>query len=171
MSDAKDKTAKPSFKGLTWYREQYFSLFIPLDWKQVERTDGRMGIIFLPSENDVHTLYSIDVVDLETEITSDDLPYLSMGFLDGIKNLPDRKIESKDEGVAGKLVKLQAKYTFTEDGETRKRWVRVLYDGTRQITVVAQGKTVETYDYWLPMFFEAMMTITVHDTMPTTMTS
>lgn len=165
MSDIKNK---PSFKGLTWYRDQYYSLFVPQDWKQVSRPDDRHGIIFLPVANDVHTLYSIDVIDLETQITSDDLPYLSMGFLDGIKNLPERRIESKDEGVAGKLVKLQAKYTFFEDGETRKRWVRVFYLGTRQITAVAQGKTVEDYDYWLPMFFEAMMTINVHETMPVT---
>lgn len=170
MSDSKNKPAKPSFKGLTWYREQYFSLFIPQDWKQIERPDGRAGVIFLPSENDAHTLYSIEVIDLETTITADDLPYLSIGFMDGIKSLPDRKIESKDEGVAGKLLKLQAKYTFTEDGETRKRWVRVFYQGTRQVTALAQGKTVESYDYWLPMFFEAMMTINVHDTKPTTMT-
>lgn len=167
MSDTKTNQTKPSFKGLNWYRENYFSLFIPTDWHKVDHHDDRKGVIFLPKEEDIHTLYSVDVVDLGTELTTDDLTYLSMGFLDGIKKLPERKIESKDEGVAGKLLKLEAKYTFLEDGETRKRWVRVFYHGTRQITAIAQGKTVEAYDYWLPMFFEAMMTIKVHDTKPT----
>jgi hypothetical protein len=164
----KTKDSTPAFKGLTWYREQYFSFYIPIDWHKVEWTDERQGIIFVPKLDDAYTLFAVEVNDLGTTITADDLPYLSMGFLDGIKQLPERKIESKNERVTGKLVQLEAKYTFLEDGKTRKRWVRVLYDNTRQITVTAQGATVEDYDYWLPMLFEAMMTITVHSTKPAT---
>lgn len=167
--EAQNSPQSPSFKGLNWYREQYFSLFVPTDWHTVKHPDGREGIIFLPSQEDIYTLYSVDVVDLGTTVTVDDLPYLSIGFLDGIKKLPERKIEWKDEGVAGKLLKLAAKYTFLEGNETRKRWVRVFYQGTRQITAIAQGKTEESYHYWLPMFNEAMMTITVHETKPTTL--
>jgi len=160
------KKSTPSFKGLNWYREQYFSLFIPIDWHKINWPDDRQGILFTPTQDDNHTVLAIEINDLGTTLTSDDLPYLSKGFLDGIKNLPERKIESKKENVTGKLLQLEAKYSFLEDGQTRKRWVRVLYQDTRQITITAQGATLELYDYWLPMFNEAMMTINVHNTMP-----
>jgi hypothetical protein len=32
--------------------------------------------------------------------------------------------------------------------------------------MMAQGATPEKYDYWLPWFFEAMMTAKVHSTRP-----
>jgi len=160
------KKGKPSFKGLNWYREQYFSFFIPIDWNKIKWHDDRQGIICSPPAEDNHTLFAVEVNDLGTTVTSDDLPYLSKGFLDGIKSLPEGKIESKKEAVTGKLVQLEAKYTFLEEGQTRKRWVRVLYHATRQVTVTAQGATVEAYNYWLPMFNEAMMTINVHNTAP-----
>ena len=165
MNNETEKT-KPSFTGLNWHREQYFSFFIPIDWEKTQWSDGRQGIICSPSKDDNYTLFAVEVNDLGTSLTADDLPYLATGFMDGIKNLPERKIESKKESVTGKLLQLQAKYSFLEDGQTRKRWVRVFYHETRQITVTAQGATVEAYDYWLPMFNEAMMTINVHNTMP-----
>lgn len=160
------KKPTPSFKGLNWHREQYYSFFIPIDWHKGNWHDDRTGIICSPSQEDNYTLFAVEVNDLGTTLTADDLPYLSKGFLDGIKNLPESKIDSKKEAVTGKLLQLEAKYTFLEDGQTRKRWVRVFYQGTRQTTVTAQGATVEAYDYWLPMFNEAMMTINVHNTMP-----
>lgn len=167
MSDTTQSTT-PSFKGLLWYRQQHFSFFIPNDWHQTNWQDNREGVIFVPKTDDNHTLFAVEVKDLGTEITPDDLPYLSKGFMDGIKQLPEGQIEDKKESVVNKLIELQAKYTFLEDGETRKRWVRVLYRGTRQHTFTAQGKTIEDYDYWLPMFFEAMMTSNIHNEKPDT---
>lgn len=162
----KTKKSTPSFKGLTWYREQYFSFYIPIDWHKVDWQDERKGIIYVPDTTDAHTLFAVQVNDLGLVVTVDDLPYLYSGFLDGIKQLPEHKIELKQDTVVDKMIQLEAKYTFLEDGETRKRWVRVLYHQTRQITITAQGKTVEAYHYWLPMFNEAMMTLNVHSTKP-----
>jgi len=163
----KNKKEGPIFKGLNWHREQYFSLFIPNDWHKMQWQDERQGILFVPTQDDALTLFAIEVKDLGTTVTSDDLPYLATGFYDAIKALPERKIESKNEKVTGKLMEVEAKYTYLEDGQTRKRWVRLFYHETRQITVTAQGATAEKYDYWLPMFYEAMMTIKVHNTIPT----
>jgi hypothetical protein len=165
MSERTNNT-KPVFKGLSWYREKYFSFYIPIDWHKVEWHDGRQGIIYIPSEADIYTLFAVEVTDLGTTVSADDLHYLETGFSDAIKQLPERKIESKKKSVVGKLVQLEAKYTFAEDGQTRKRWVRVLYHETRQVTVTAQGATVEAYEYWLPMFYEAMMTVNVNNTKP-----
>lgn len=162
----KPRKATPSFKGLTWHREQFYSFFIPIDWHKATWPDERDGVLYVPSDNDPHTTFAVEVNDLGTVVTPDDIPYLSKGFLDGIKRLSERKIESQGAKVTGELIELTAKYTFLEDDNRRKRWVRVFYHETRQITVTAQGATEESYDYWLPMFFEAMMTLKVHSVRP-----
>jgi hypothetical protein len=157
----------PVFKGLTWYREQYFSFFIPSDWHRLSWQDGRQGALFGPSVDDAHTVFATDIRDMGITVTVGDLDDLFDGFLTSIRQLPDVEIESSENRVTGNLIALEAKYTFSDDGNRRKRWVRVLYHGTRQIAFTAQGATPDAYDYWLPMFFEAMMTARVHSTRPT----
>jgi hypothetical protein len=87
---------------------------------------------------------------------------LMEGFISAIKELPNCQIESQEEWVAGAVIGLEAKYTFSENDVIRKRWVRVLYQDVRQITVTAQGATIELFDHWLPMFYQSMMTFKIH---------
>ncbi|MFC1959260.1 hypothetical protein ACFLYO_00990 [Chloroflexota bacterium] len=164
-----DKTTKnyPAFKGLRWYCEQYFSFFIPIDWSRFNWQDDRQGVLFGPSAEDAHTIFAVDLTDLGFSVSVDDLDDLYDGFLTSIQQLSEVEIELCEKQVVGALISLEAKYTFIEDEMTRKRWVRVLYHGTRQVVFTAQGTTPEVYDYWLPMFFEAMMTAKVHSTKPT----
>ena len=98
MNDKK-KQKRPTFKGLAWHREQYFSFFIPTDWHKVDWQDERQGILYIPDREDAHTLFAVEVKDLGTTLSPDDLPYLSKGFFDAVKALPERKIESKNERV------------------------------------------------------------------------
>ena len=165
MTDENTK-GRPVFKGLRWYREQYFSVFVPIDWRRFSWQDDRQGVLFGPSAEDAHTVFAVDVTDLGFSVTADDLDDLFDGFMTGIRQLPGVEIELSEKQVVGTLVALAAKYTFTEDEMTRKRWVRVLYHDTRQIALTAQGATPDAYDYWLPMFFETMMTARVHSTIP-----
>lgn len=160
------KSDRPSFKGLSWHRDQYYSFFAPMDWQKIMWPDGRHGIILLPNSEDLQTLFAIEVVDLGTDVTSDDIPYLSQGLREGIKALSDPNIEMTEEKVTGRLIELRAKYSFMEGEQRRKRWVRVFYFKGHQVTLTAQGATEDAYDYWLPMFNEAMMTAKIHDTMP-----
>jgi hypothetical protein len=157
-----DQHKLPPFKGLNWYKDQHFSFFRPLDWTRFEWTDDRQGVLFGPSPEDTATLFAVDVKDLGLEVTPDDLEALMAGFVSGIEQLPDSQIESRQEWVAGAVIGLEAKYSFRENDVIRKRWIRVLYQDTRQITVMAQGATVAEFDYWLPMFFESMMTFKIH---------
>jgi hypothetical protein len=163
-----DKTAKdrPTFKGLRWYREQYFSFFIPIGWHHFNWQDDRQGALFGPLADDAHTVFAADLRDIGFTVTAADLDDLFDGFMGGIQQLPGVEIESSNKRVVGDLITLEAKYTFMDDEMTRKRWVRVLYHRTRQIAFTAQGATPDAYDYWLPMFFEAMMTAKVHSTIP-----
>jgi hypothetical protein len=160
----------PAFKGLTWYRDQYYSFFIPSDWHRFTWQDDRQGALFGPSADDAHTVFAADLRDIGFTVAADDLDDVFDGFMAGIQQLPDVEIESSTSRSVGGLITLEAKYTFSEDGITRKRWVRVLYHGTRQIAFTAQGATPDGYAYWLPMFFEAMMTARVHSTRPTDIT-
>ena len=167
MTDDMTKSP-PTFKGLIWYREQYFSFFVPTDWRRFNWQDDRQGVLFGPSPEDTHTVFAVDLIDLGFSVSADDLVDLFDGFLAGIQQLPGVEIELSAKEVVGALISLEAKYTFVEDEMTRKRWVRVLYHDTRQIAFTAQGATPDDYDYWLPMFFEAMMTARIHSTIPTT---
>ncbi len=162
------KTQKqyPAIKGLTWHRDQYYSFYTPLDWHRFYWADDRQGEIHGPDPDDPLTVFAVDVKDLGTQVTADDLDVLAEGFFESIEQLPESHIEFRDQKTAGSQLKLETKYTFREQGETRKCWVRVFYHGTRQIAMTAQGATPEKYDYWLPWFFEAMMTAQVHSTKP-----
>ncbi len=161
MTDSPDGP-RPQFKGLSWQRSDNFSFYRPLDWQRFEWQDARQGVLFGPDPDDDATLFAVAVRDLGLRISAEDIDDLEAGFLEGIHRLPDHDVESHERWAAGRLFGLEAKYTFSEAGNTRKRWVRVLHQDTRQITVTAQGATVEQFDYWLPMFYEQMMTFQVH---------
>lgn len=153
---------RPAFYGLTWQKHEHFSFMRPTTWHLFEWVDDREGVLFGPTPEDTDTLFAVDVKDIGIRLDADDLADLEAGFLDGIENLAESQIEWRDTWTAGAVMGIEAKYTFREGEQTRKRWVRVLYQDSRQITVTAQGATVEEYHYWLPMFNEQMMTFKVH---------
>lgn len=163
------KTEKqyPAIKGLTWHRSPHYSFFTPMNWHRFAWSDDRQGEIYGPDPDDPFTVFAVDFRDLGTLVTADDLDVLAEGFFEAVEKLPGAAIESRSQKTTGKLLQLEAHYTFEDRGSTRKCWVRVFYHMTRQITMTAQGATPEKYNYWLPMFFEAMMTANVHSAKPT----
>jgi hypothetical protein len=162
----KTRKQHPAIKGLTRHRSQYYSFFTPIDWHRFVWPDDRQGEIYGPDLDDPLTTFSVTVEDLGTRVTADDLDVLAEGFFEAIEQLPESDIEVRDQLVTHKLLRLEAKYTFLDQDRTRRCWVRVFYHDTRQITMTAQGATLEKYDYWLPLFFEAMMTADVHSQKP-----
>lgn len=157
----------PVIKGLTWHRNRYYSFFLPIDWLRFTWSDDRQGEVYGPDPNDPFTTFSVDMKDLGIVVSADDLEALAEGFFEAVERLPDAAIEMRQQKVTGRVLELEARYTFCDQGQTRKCWVRVFYHITRQITMTAQGATPEKYDYWLPIFFEAMMTANVHNEKPT----
>ncbi|MBN2502342.1 MAG: hypothetical protein JXB38_16280 [Anaerolineales bacterium] len=164
-----DKAQKqyPAIRGLTWHRHQYYSFFTPMDWHRFAWPDERLGEIYGPDADDPLTVFAVSVEDMGTRVSADDLGALAEGFFGTIEQLPGAQIELRDQKVVGFQLELEAKYTFVDQNVTRKCWVRVFYHMTRQVTMTAQGATVDKYDYWLPMFFQAMMTAKVHSSKPT----
>ena len=156
----------PAIKGLLWYREQHYSFFVPNDWLRFCWSDERDGVIFGPDLADPFTVFAVDIQNIGSTITHDDFDILAEGFFESIEQLPESVIEARDRKIAGKLYELETKYTFREEGDLRKRWVRLFYHKTFQIAITAQGATAEKFDYWLPIFFEAMMTARIHSKKP-----
>ena len=158
----------PAIQGLLWYREQHYSFFVPNDWHRLNWSDGRDGVIFGPDPADPFTVFGVDVQNIGTTITDDDFEILAEDFFECIEQLPLSVVESRDRKTDDKLYELEAKYSFCENGDIRKRWMRLFYYKTYQIAMTAQGATAEIYDYWLPIFFEAMMTARIHSKQPQT---
>ena len=159
---------RPAFKGLLWQHSQYYSFFRPNDWHEFQWTDGHEGVIFGPDADDPLTVFAVELSDLGMTTTPDDHDDLDAGFMDGIRHLPGSEIDEHETWVQGSIICLAAKYTYLDDGIRRKRWVRAFYQDNRQIVMTAQGATVEAYDYWLPMFYECMMTTKIHRFAPQT---
>jgi hypothetical protein len=157
----------PPIKGLRWHRTEYFSFFVPISWQRAEWDDGRTGVLYYPEPDDPLTVFAVEVKDLGRVISAEDLDRLDAEFIDTIELLPEGEIELHDKAVVGEQMQLEYEYTFREGCVMRRRWVRVFYLGTHETTMMAQGSTLDLYDYWLPWFFEAMATAQVHDQKPT----
>jgi hypothetical protein len=156
----------PAVTGLSWHRHQYYTFFAPTDWQRFQWSDDREGEIHGPDPDDPLTVIAVDVRDLGMKAQKEDLDIVAEGFFEGLLKLSDCQIESRQQKIVGDQPHLEAKYTYKEQGETHKCWVRVFYHETRQIAMSAQGATVEKFDYWLPWFYEAMMTAKVHKQRP-----
>lgn len=141
-----------------------YSFFVPLDWHalELESATGN-GAMYAPVVDDPLNSFSAEGRDLGTAVTADDLPALEAGFLAGVRRLPRSVIESAEAEAIGRLITMEARHTFREGKVTRKRWVRLLYQGSVQVRLVAQGATVEQFAYWLPMFFQSMRTFQFGD--------
>ncbi len=161
MADQAQKKL-PAISGLRWHRHQYFSFFVPDNWYRSNTDGSSTRVIYSPNPEDNATLFAVDLQELGTALVPDDLEVLAEGFFERVARLPDVDILTRKMKASGSIVEMEAKYTFSEAGATRKRWTRVLYQEARQIALNAQGATPEIYDYWLPMFFESMSTARIH---------
>ena len=164
-----DRPYPPSFTGLLLHREPRlgYSFFVPDGWHRQEIEGANdaesMSVMYVPSLDDALTGFSAEGRDLGLEVTPEDFPALQAGFLSGLRKMHGSRLESHEGETIGPLITLEARHTFREGKVIRKRWVRLLYQRSLQIRLVAQGSTVEEFDYWLPMFFESMRTFRFGD--------
>ena len=82
----------------------------------------------------------------------------------GWRQFPALEIEWQDETITETLKLFEAKFTFLEGDVRRKRWLRVVYWGEGQLIMMAQGATPEDYEYWMPMFYNSLMTVEIPTT-------
>jgi hypothetical protein len=135
-----------------------FSVWLPSDWTEFKLRRHHRGMLFSPYKDDINTSFLVEKRRLKITITPEDLDVLREGFHRGIKELPGVEIESQDEHLTDSINFFEARFTFLEGENRRKRWVRDIYWGDGQLILIAQGRTVEDFEYWLPMFFNTMTT-------------
>jgi hypothetical protein len=100
---------------------------------------------------------------LGIRVSRRDLGLLREGLLAGMRQLPESVVDGLETYHVGSLVGLDARQTYRDGEVLRRRWVRVLYQGSTEVRLIAQGATVEEFEYWLPMFFTTMRTFRFGD--------
>jgi hypothetical protein len=156
-----EKRGNPLYTGVTKHLDKPagFALWYPTDWTRYDMGDGHHGVIVCPKSGDMNTYLSAEKTQLKYKVQLTDVPTLREGFQAGLQAMPGIEIESQDEAIT-KLFKIfEARFTFLEGDVRRKRWVRLGYWSDGLLTLIAQGETPEEFDYWLPMFFNTMMTL------------
>lgn len=153
----------PAYTGVNSHHDNKggYSVWIPSDWTQYKLKRNHRGFLFSPYKDDLNTSILVEKHKLKFSVTLDDLPTLREGFRDGILKLPGAEIESEDEHLTEMISFFEAHFTFLEDDNRRKRWVRNIYWGDGQLVVIAQGRTPEDFEYWLPMFFNSIYTLDI----------
>ncbi len=158
----------PLLTGMTIHRDLRFrySFLLTTGWYDYElESEGGRGRIFTPTADDITTSFSTEARDLGTPIVAADLEILREGVEAGLAQLPELLLEEQQAETVGDFITLEYRFTFREadSNATRKRWLRLLYDGSTQVRLIAQGATPAAFDYWLPVFNQAMRTFQFAD--------
>jgi len=157
-----EKRKGPVYTGLRRYVSGGgYAIWYPMGWREIPMTGEHKGIILAPYPDHVNTCIAAEKIILPLEVKKEDALTLKKGFEVGIKALEGAEIEMIEDSITNNLVLLDARYTFLENGVRRKRWTRNLYWNEAQLVLLAQGQTVEDYDYWLPVFYNSLMTTEV----------
>jgi hypothetical protein len=157
------KDANPRYRGMYEYVDENagYGVWLPSDWNPVEMGDGHQGMIFSPYSDDLTTGLMAEKFQLPYFVTQDDLPVLKENFENCIKALPGVEVESFTYTPTSTLITLEARFTYWEGDMQRKRWVREIYWDDGLLVFIAQGSSVEEFEYWLPMFYNMMTTFDV----------
>jgi hypothetical protein len=161
MTEAKRDA--PFYTGVKMHidKRSGYSLWVPSDWHKLPVRPNFHGMMFSPYPDDINTCLLSEKRRLKYSVKTDEMPVLMEGFVQGINALPDVKIESQEQTFSESINIFDARFSFLEGENRRKRWVRNIYWGNGQLILIAQGRTVEDFEYWLPMFFNSITTCTV----------
>src|SRR5215212_11005071 len=154
----------PSFTGLIVHRDPAagYSLLLPDGWQRTDLPDDG-GTLYRPDPEDPTTGLEVHGRNVGTDVQARDLPAIRRGFLTGLRQLTACQVEQEEAEAIGQLLTLEARVTYRQDETTRKRWVRLLYQGRTQIRLVAEGSSVERFAYWEPMFTTAVRSVRFGD--------
>ncbi|MBE0696655.1 MAG: hypothetical protein IH586_07005 [Anaerolineaceae bacterium] len=159
-----EKKTLPQYSGMKQHNDRAgFSLWLPNDWHQFNLTGDHKGVLFSPYADDFNTGILVEKNKLKVKINRDDLPTLREAFVAGIKALDGVEIEegSESEFLTDTLSFFEIRFSFLEGDARRKRWIRNVYWGRNNYILIAQGRTPEDFDHWLPMFYNIMMNAVV----------
>ena len=157
---AEELNGFPAYTGMSLHNHKSggFSIWIPSDWHETKLKRNHVGFLFSPYPDDINTSLLVEKKKLKVTVTIEDMDILREGFHQDIRSLPGVEVESLDESLSDTVNVFDARFTFMEGETPRKRWVRNIYWGEGQLIMVAQGRTPQDFEYWLPMFYNAITT-------------
>lgn len=160
---AEPRTGQPLYHGMFKHLDAKgsYAVWLPMGWTEVKMGKGHQGAAFFPEPDAPNTYFSCESFKLRVSVAESDVPVLREGFSAGLQAVPGIEIESQDESVTPTLIAFDARFTFNEGEARRKRWVRNIYWGKLQMVFIAQGSSPEEFEYWLPMFYQTMMTFEI----------
>ena len=158
-----EKHEDPWYTGMYTHNDEAggYSIVVPTDWHQLPLKEGIVGLMFSPYKDDLNTSILTQKHTLKYTVKTSDLALLRDSFEQGVKDLPGAEIEKFDASYSDTVNVFDAIFTFLDGDARRKRWVRNIYWAEAQLVVVAQGRTPEDYEYWLPMFYNAIITLKI----------
>lgn len=158
MTEAKREG--PFYTGMYTYndKEGGYGITVPTDWHRIPLKPGLVGMMFSPYPDDINTSLLTQKHVLKYKVQPDDMPLLREGFEEGIRRLPGAEIEKIEASYSSTINVFDARFSFLDGDVRRKRWVRNIYWGEGQLVMIAQGRTPEDFEYWLPMFFNTITT-------------
>ena len=158
-----ERQGVPFYTGMRYYvAEKWgFGIWLPSDWYEFQMDTGYKGVIFSPYKDDTNTCFSIEKFTLKVSVKETDVPILRKGFRDGVNALPGVEVEKFDETITQTVKMFEARFTYLDNGNRRKRWIRNLYWGNGQLVMIAQGKDSADFNYYEPMLFNTMYTIDI----------
>ncbi len=153
----------PAYTGLRCRVDKTggYSVWLPSDWHETKLKRNHRGFLASPYADDINTSLLVEKKMLKVKTTRDDMDILREAFQQDIRSLPGVEIELFDESLSNTINLFDARFSFLEGEIRRKRWVRNVYWANAQLVIIAQGKTPEDFEYWLPMFFNAITTIQI----------
>lgn len=152
---------QPEYTGVNATTDAGYGLWIPSDWAKTKLTGDHKGMLYMPDPTDINTGLLAEKRKFKFKVKADDLPALRDAFVDGIKALPGVEIEMQDENFTQGISFVEARFSFLDGEIRRKRWIRNIYWNRTNFITIAQGRTVEVFDFWMPMFYNIMMNIQV----------
>ena len=153
----------PAYTGMMAHRDQKggYTVWVPSDWYKFDLTKPHHGMLFSPYKDDINTSMLFEKHRLKYKVNADDIPVLRDGFTQGILNLAGVEIESQTESLSETVNVFEARFSFLEGENRRKRWVRNIYWGNGQLVCIGQGRDVKDFEYWLPMIYNTFLTLSV----------
>lgn len=149
-------------KGTGIYKHVFgdagYGVWVPQDWHRLELNTGNPGALFVPDLDDMDTCLLVEKVTLDYSVEEDDISALREGFEQGLSQLDIVDIEWRKETVTRVFKGWDARFVYRDGDVERKRWVRTMFWGDAQLTFIAQGKDVATYEYYAGMFYNSLMT-------------
>ena len=150
---------EPGKVALKYHRDRDygFSLVYPETWHRFDlAVEGGRGVLYSEDAKDLSTHLSIQARDVGTTVRAADLPVLREGFLTGLRSVQGSRILKVSSYDVGFFVGVEARQLFDEGGQRRKRWVRLLHQGSVQVRLDFQARDARHFAYWLPSLNPAM---------------